>query len=57
MNNFVKEVITLPIKFAYGLLFELDLFVMPLSEDSQIVLDYDCFKRTNLSINWKREVF
>jgi len=54
VSNFVKEIVTIPIKLICGLSFELDLFVMPLAGEHPIVLGYSWLKTTNPSINWAK---
>ena len=52
VSNFVKEIVTLPIKLACGLSFELNLFVTPLAEEYPIVLGYSWLQSMNPTIDW-----
>jgi len=52
VSNFVKEIVTLPIKLACGSSFELNFFVMPLVGEYPIVLGYSWLQLTNPTIDW-----
>ena len=52
VSNFVKEIVTLPIKLACGSSFELNFFVMPLAGGYPIVLGYSWLQLTNPTIDW-----
>ena len=54
VNNFVKEIVTLPIHFVCGLSSELDLFVTPLVEGYPVILGYNWLRSENPTINWAR---
>jgi len=56
VSNFVKEIVTVPIKLICSSFFELDLFVTPLAGEHPIVLGYSWLKTTNPSINWAKNM-
>jgi len=54
VSNFVKEIVTLPVKLVCDLSFELSLFVTPLAGKYPIVLGYSWLKLTNPMIDWAK---
>jgi len=51
VSNFVKEIVTIPIRLICSLSFELDLFVTPLAGEHPIVLGHSWLKVTNPMID------
>ena len=54
VNNFVKQIVTLPIKFPCGMSFSVEFFVTLLDSSCEMVLGHNWLSTNNSEIDWKQ---
>ena len=56
VNNFIYQVVSLPIQFPYGISLSLKLFVTSLDSSYVLVLDYNWLFQYSPIIDWKSKI-
>jgi len=56
VNNFIYQVVSLPIQFPYRISLSLKLFVTPLDNSCVLVLDYNWLFQYSPIIDWKSQI-